>query len=299
MNFINKLTDIIPKFQILLKLSQKYNLKLLCSIAWVSESGYYKYQKNFKNSNTKVQKEKQDVEKIQNLVLQYKRKYGYRMINMMLQSKYKIIMNHKKVLRIMNTYDLLSDIRKKDPYSQIRKATQEHHTSSNILNREFRWIIPLQKLWTDITYIKFLWKWIYLSLVKDMVSWEVLSYKLSQDLSIEFVLETIKKLWKSKVEWALIHSDQGFHYTHPAFRKLLKKSWYLQSMSRKWNCLDNAPTESFFWHMKDEIDLNDCKTFQDVEKYMKNYIFHYNNHRPQWNRKKMTPVQYRNHLIFS
>jgi hypothetical protein len=83
---------------------------------------------------------------IETLVVQYKRKYGYRMITMLLQSKYKIILNHKKVLRIMKNYDLLSVIRKKDPYSQIRKATQEHHTSKNILNREFRGTIPLQKL---------------------------------------------------------------------------------------------------------------------------------------------------------
>lgn len=299
MNSINKLTDTIPKFQIILLLSQKYTIKILCTIAWVSQSWYYKYKNKLKNNTTKVQKDKQDLEKIQNLVSQYKRKYGYRMITMLLQSKYNILMNHKKVLRIMKSYDLLSDIRKKDPYSQIRKATQEHHTSKNILNREFRWALPLQKLWTDITYIRFQWKWIYLSIIKDIVSWEILSHKLSQNLSMEFVLETIKQIWKSKVEWALIHSDQGFHYTHPTFRKALEKYWFLQSMSRKGNCLDNAPTESFFWHMKDEIDLTDCKDFGDVEKYMKKYIFHYNNHRPQWNRKKMTPVQYRNHLIFS
>ena len=236
---------------------------------------------------------------IEKIVLKNKRKYWYRGITMILGNEYHKNMNHKKVLRIMKKYDLLSVIRKKDPYSQIRKATQEHKTSPNILNREFVWKTPFEKLWTDITYIKFQWKWIYLSIIKDMVSWEILSHKLSQSLSIEFVLDTIKKLWKAKTAGALVHSDQGFHYTHPVFRKLLEKGWYLQSMSRKWNCLDNAPTESFFWHMKDEIDLSDSKDFQEVEKYMKNYIFHYNNHRPQWNKKKMTPVQYRNHLLLT
>jgi transposase InsO family protein len=68
-------------------------------------------------------------------------------------------------------------------------------------------------------------------------------------------------------------------------------------MSRKGNCLDNAPTESFFGHMKDEIDVSHCESFQGLEKYIENYIFEYNNSRPQWNRKKMTPVQYRNHLL--
>jgi hypothetical protein len=57
---------------------------------------------------------------------------------MLINSKYNLIMNHKKVLRLMRKYDLLSVIRKKDPYSKIRKATQEHRTCSNILNRKFK-----------------------------------------------------------------------------------------------------------------------------------------------------------------
>ena len=67
-------------------------------------------------------------------------------------------------------------------------------------------------------------------------------------------------------------------------------------MSRKGNCIDNAPTESFFGHLKDEIDISPHETFEEVEKYLESYIFYYNNVRPQWTRKKMTPVQYKNHL---
>ena len=61
--------------------------------------------------------------------------------------------------------------------------------------------------------------------------------------------------------------------------------------------IDNSPTESFFGHLKDEIDISECHDLEEVKKYMKKYIFEYNNHRPQWSRKKMTPVQYRNHLL--
>ena len=49
--------------------------------------------------------------------------------------------------------------------------------------------------------------------------------------------------------------------------------------------------------MKDELDLGSCKTFEELEKHIENYIFYYNNHRPQWTKKKMTPVEYRNHLL--
>ncbi len=73
----------------------------------------------------------------------------------------------------------------------------------------------------------------------------------------------------------------------------------IQSMSRKGNCLDNAPTESFFGHMKDEIDTRECKTFEELEKYIDMHIHYYNNERPQWTKKKMTPVEYRNHLLGS
>ena len=216
---------------------------------------------------------------------------------MLLRSEHNIIINHKKVLRIMKKYQLLSKVRKRNPYKQIQKATKEHSSLSNILNRKFRWFEVFSKLWTDISYLYYNWNKAYISILKDMITWEIISHKLSSNLWLHFVIQTIEN-WKNVLKkWSIIQSDQWFHYTHPGYQKLLKENWIIQSMSRKWNCLDNAPTESFFWHMKDEIDLNNIKSFNELEIYMKNYIFHYNNFRPQWNRKKMTPVQYRNHLI--
>lgn len=70
-----------------------------------------------------------------------------------------------------------------------------------------------------------------------------------------------------------------------------------QSMSRRGNCWDNAPQESFFGHMKDELDYKACKTLTEVINVIDDYIDYYNNHRYQWNLKKMTPIQYRNHLL--
>ncbi len=217
---------------------------------------------------------------------------------MELKNKFKIIINHKKVLRLMKKYWLLAKIRRKNPYSQIQKATQEHRTQANILNRDFRWLRAFYKYWTDISYIHFNWKRAYISILKDMITWEIVSYKLSTNLWLWFVFETIKEANnKIDLKWSIIHSDQWFHYTNPWYIQLLKDLWVIQSMSRKWNCLDNAPTESFFWHMKDEIYLKDIKTFKELEIVIENYIFYYNNERYQWNRKKMTPIQYRNHLL--
>jgi transposase InsO family protein len=216
------------------------------------------------------------------------------MIVMDLKAKW-IILNHKKVLRIMNKYWLKTKIRIKKPYSKIAKATQEHKTFPNILNRQFRWLEVFKKLWTDITYLYYNWFRCYLSILKDMITWEIISYKISSNLWLNFVLDTVNAV-KIDLNWVTIHSDQWFHYTNPSYQILLKKRWVIQSMSRKWNCLDNAPTESFFGHLKDEIDLSNCKSLKDVEYIINNYIFYYNNQRFQWNKKKMTPVQYRNHL---
>ena len=165
---------------------------------------------------------------------------------MLLKSEYWLIMNHKKVLRLMNKYNLLAKIRKRNPYKKIQKATQEHRTCSNILNREFRWIYPFCKLWTDISYLYYNSTKAYISILKDMTTWEIISHKISSNLGLDFVLETIKITDKLNLRWCIIQSDQWFHYTHPSYQQLLIDNWIIQSMSRKWNCLDNAPTESFF-----------------------------------------------------
>ncbi len=216
---------------------------------------------------------------------------------MLIKSKYNLVINHKKVLRLMNKYDLLSVIRKKNPYLKIMKATKDHRTCNNILNRDFWWLKAFKKLWTDISYLYYNWNKAYISIIKDMITWEIISHQISSSLEISFVLKTIKNIDDKILNWAIIHSDQGVHYTNPSYQYLLKEKWVIQSMSRRWNCLDNAPTESFFWHMKDEIYLKNIKSLNELEKYIDNYIFYYNNKRPQWNKKKMTPVQYRNHLL--
>ena len=141
----------------------------------------------------------------------------------------------------------------------------------------------------------------YLSTIKDSSTNEILAYNLSNSLAIDIVTETINKLVKLKSfklhKDAFIHSDQGSHYTSPIFQKLLKKYNLGQSMSRRGNCWDNAPQESFFGHMKDEIDYKSCRTIEELKILIDDYMDYYNNDRYQWNLKKLTPVQYRNQLL--
>jgi len=136
----------------------------------------------------------------------------------------------------------------------------------------------------------------YLSVILDAFTKQVLSYVLSESLEVDFVLETINKLIDlhgiSLDCETLIHSDQGCHYTSIKFQELIKNNELRQSMSRRGNCWDNAPQESFFGHMKDEVHVDKCETFSDLQFEFDDYMDYYNNDRYQWDLAKLSPNEY-------
>ncbi len=220
---------------------------------------------------------------------------------MKLNNEKGIQMNHKKIIRIMKKYDLMCIIRRRNPYKDIMKKTKEHKTFKNLLKREFKQESPYMFFSTDISYFHYLGGLAYLSVIKDIATGEVIAWNLSRRIDIELVLDTVQKMKDNtdikSLKNVLIHSDQGSHYTSPQYFKLIKEIGMIQSMSRKGNCIDNAPIESFFGHMKDDIDYKQCRSFQELYSLVKEYILYYNTKRQQWDLKKMTPVNYRNHLL--
>lgn len=265
---------------------------LLCDIAQVSRGGYYKWLKSPKRN-----RDEKDLELIKIIFEKGKQKLGWRSVQMRLVNDYGVIMNHKKIIRIMRENNLITQVRRKNPYRMIMKASQEHRTAANILNRDFKQKVPGKAFCTDITYLYYgMGQKAYLSAVKDIASHEIVGWKLSNNLSIGFVLDSISEL-KSINNESIIHSDQGFHYTHPTYIEKVKALNLTQSMSRRGNCIDNAPMESFFGHMKDDIECEKAKTFKELNAVVSEYLKYYNNERYQWDLKKMTPVAYRNHLL--
>ena len=206
-------------------------------------------------------------------------------------------MNHKKIQRIMRKYGLTAMVRKKNPYKQMMKKSLEHRTFPNKLQREFHQILPYKVFCTDITYIPFLSRFAYLSVIKDIASGEVVAWNLSLSLEVTLVTETVKNIQLDSYENIMIHSDQGFHYTNPAYIEIVKELKMIQSMSCKGKCIDNAPIESFFGHMKDELDYKSCQSFEQLRLAINEYMRYYNHERKQWTKNKMTPVAYRNHLL--
>jgi len=298
-----RISSIFALIQNILSNSKYKNMiRHLCDVIGVSRSGYYNY---LKSESTRNIREQRDL-KLREVVLKAFEHRGYkkgsRSIKMVLEQEFDLIINRKCIQRIMRKYNIKCPIRKANPYRRMMKATREHTVVPNLLNREFKQGVAGKVLLTDITYMPYGASCMaYLSTIKDASTNEILAYRLSKRITLDIATETIESLVKCHKKLltseSFIHSDQGAHYTSPKFQRLLKKHKLGQSMSRRGNCWDNAPQESFFGHMKDEIDYKSCDTFTDLQNLIDNYMDYYNNYRYQWGLKKLTPVQYRNQLL--
>lgn len=275
------------------------NITWLCEIAYVSRSGYYNWLKCEGAREKREAKDKEDFDKILKVYNHRKKAKGSRSIQMALLHS-GTVMNRKKIQRLMRKFGLRCPIRKANPMRRMAKALKTSSVAANLLNREFREHGPSTVLLTDITYLHYSGKKAYLSVIKDAYTKQILSYVLSQSFEVDFVLETVNNLIRDHGtnlnDHTMIHSDQGVHYTSHSFRDLLKNKKLRQSMSRLGNCWDNAPQESFFGHMKDEIDLSWCKTFEDLKAEIDDYMDYYNNERYQWGLAKLSPNQYAGYL---
>ena len=271
---------------------------MLCKIANVSRSGYYQWY--IKRADK--EKDWDDYLLIKEIFDKGKCKLGWRSIQMKLLDR-GITMNHKKIQRIKRKYGLITKIRRRNPYKAVMKKTAEHRTFENILDRNFNQGGVNKVFSTDITYLPYNGRIAYLSAIKDLATKEIVAWNLSMQINMDLVLKTLEKLKNnisiSSLIDALIHSDQGFHYTSPLYICSIKEMGMIQSMSRKGNCIDNAPIESFFGHFKDDVDYRSCKTFEELKIMVDEYMEYYNNQRHQWDIQKMTPVEYRNHLLLS
>ena len=278
------------------------NISWMCQIAGVSRSGFYAWRGN---TAVRQQQERDDDEDFRLVLEAYRfrgRPKGARGIHMRLLHM-NVRMNVKKIRRLMKKYGLKCPIRKENPYKRMARAMQTSHTAPNIVKRNFFQAKPRRILLTDITYLFYKTGKCYLSTILDAVTREILAYQLSQSLEVDFVIETVDELVQKHGytldNTTIVHSDQGCHYTSNAFIQKLKDSQFVQSMSRKGNCWDNAPQESFFGHMKDEIaDAVDCAaSFEAVQRIVDDQIDYYNNDRYQWQLLKLSPAEYYRYLV--
>ncbi|TQO57008.1 IS3 family transposase, partial [Paraclostridium bifermentans] len=271
-------------------MSSKYSISTLCKLVNLSRSGYYKWLKRTSKLTDRDIQDSIIKCHILDIHKKYRGTYGRKRICIYLNRILDFTINHKRVYRLMKELNIQSVIRKK----VYKRKFKPSKIAANILNRNFKSNKPLEKICMDITYIPIGKKFIYINAAKDLFNGEIVAYDISTRIDNVLVQNTLKQLNRMNLdENCILHTDQGSQYTNQSYCSKLKSNGIIQSMSRRGNCWDNAPIESFFSHLKSElIYLVQTNDQNEIIKLIHDYIYFYNNERIQL-KNGMSPVEYR------
>jgi transposase InsO family protein len=263
----------------------------MCRIFEVSRSSYYK--RINKEKGKRAKENKSLLEKIREVFEASKERYGSPRITAELK-RTGISCNKKRIARIMNKHSIAAKIFRK--YRNTTNSEHQKEKSQNILGREFR-RQKSNEVWTgDITYIRTQEGWLYLAAVLDIYSRKVIGWQTDKNLNSDLVEKALKNaLVDRRVNKGIIfHSDQGIQYASESFRQMLKDNGFVQSMSRKGNCYDNAITETFFHTLKTElVNRTKYRTREEARRSIFEYIeIFYNRRRLHSSIGYRPPVEY-------
>ncbi len=264
----------------------------MCQFFEVSRSGYYDYVKR----KDRLQNDVLLAEMVAECQLRCGKTYGYRRVHLWLKREKSLQYTPKTVLKVMNKYGLLSEIRRRKKYKYMG---QQLHKYENLLNRNFTAYRPNVKWVTDISYIHTNQGVLYFSMIRDLYDNSIVAYKTGTEQTVNLVLNTINlAIQKEEVTTELqLHSDQGFQYTSSGYFDLTKEYDITPSMSRRGNCYDNAMAQNFFSILKTEcIYRHKIKTFDEARLLIDEYIDFYNNERIQ-TKNNLTPLEKRRQAV--
>lgn len=243
----------------------------MCSVLNISPKTYYKYR-NMKDPDY------YDYLIIKEIFDDSKGTYGYRRIVEGLLQKYGVVMNGKKVLRIMKKYNLMAEYMRKSK-KKHKNERIESNVKPNLLNRNFT-TDALNKVWdTDVTYLIYRESRAYLSTIIDLYDRHVVAYKISKHNDNKLVMDTLNEaLIKEKdVHELILHSDQGFQYTSYEYKAICESNGITISMARKGTPIDDSPIES--WHSllkKETLYNNKITSLQEYIQLVEEWILFYN-----------------------
>ena len=277
------------KYAVIYRHRHEYPVLVMCRFFGVSRSGYYDFVKRIgqPEHDADLAESVRECQRITD------KTYGYRRVWKWLQDR-NVHRNPKTVLRVMQKYGLLSEIRRRRKWVNLG---QQVHKYENLLNRQFKTDKPNTKWVTDISYIHTKEGVLYLSMIRDLYDNSIIAYKVASRQTVSLVLDTIRlamKNEKKRVAAELqLHSDQGFQYTTQAYFKLTQSYGITPSMSRKGNPYDNAMAENFFSILKTEcIHRHKPRTLREASNLIDRYIYFYNHERIQ-NRTGVAPLTLR------
>lgn len=258
----------------------------------IPKSNYYRWRRKPDDES-----ERELIELIKVICTKHKRRYGYRRVTAALRDECQLIINHKRVSRIMTENSLQARIRRKKfihfkPAVIVKKA--------DLIQRQFKADAPNKKWYTDVSTITFGETNLYLSAIIDGFNNEVISSVISSSPNLELAFETVNQAIQSRsIDEVILHSDQGGLYTSPRFQKFVEEKNIIQSMSQIGVCYDNVLIESFFSHLKTEAFYSQdfTATNEQITEIVEEYIYYYNNERLQLKLNKLPPTKYREQLF--
>lgn len=267
----------------------------MAEILQVSESGYHLWKKRQSRPKTEKEQERSDLTgKILEIYIDSNCVYGIRKITRELSRKHSLRINHKTVEKILKEQGIVSKTRKK--YKATTNSKHNLPVTENVLNREFTALRPCQKMVSDITYIRTDEGWLYLACVMDLYGRKIVGMAMDSSMTKELVIDALKdaKSRSGNVRGCILHSDRGTQYCSAAYQNLLHVYGFKCSMSRKGNCWDNAPMESFWGKLKQEwLNEQHFKTRSEARKAVFEYIWiFYNNRRIHEKNGYLTPNEY-------
>ncbi|WP_277490907.1 MULTISPECIES: IS3 family transposase [unclassified Breznakia] len=265
----------------------------MCSVLSIQPQSYYKWIRVGKPIMNNYSEQTAVIISVEHKVTNGV--YGTHRLKHHIYHKHGIIMNHKKIRRYKNRLHLHVIVRKKRPlYLKAAKEKNLTNKALNLLNCNFTSEKPLEKLSSDVSYIKCTDGTLYLSAVKDIFNKEIISYSTSSKNNEDLVINSYNNLPNAPTSNSILHTDQGSLYLAYEYVEYMKEMGYTRSMSQRGCCWQNSPIENWFSQLKEEwLRPRYPFTKREVEEEIKKYVLWYNTERIQKGLDYLSPIQYK------
>lgn len=264
----------------------------------ISRNSYYQYIGNDRYGLDVDERDARDVGDVR-YAFEYKGyAKGVRIVYMLIPLLTGRSIGIARVRRIMRNYGMRCEVRKPNPNKQGAAKSMEERRKPNLLRRMFRLHRPNEVRITDVTVIEYGdGEKAYGSALMDPVTSRLIVFIVSEHNDLELAKETLRRADAHPCKnGGIFHSDQGTIYLAAEFQDEVARLGFRQSMSRRGNCWDNSPQESFFGHFKDECDYSRCRDIEELRVCIADYAYYYNYERGVWQHRQMTPVKYEEYL---
>lgn len=237
------------KYRVMRENARTYSIQEMCQFLKVSRSGYYEWLK--RGESLRKKNDRELAELIRTIFEQNKRRYGSPRIYDEIRDR-GIRCSRKRVARLMREMGLKA--RHKRKFKETTNSKHDYPVAPNLLNRQFKTDAPNQVWVADITYIRTFEGWLYLAAVMDLYSRKIVGWAMSERMTSDLAISALKMAIKRRKprKGLMHHSDRGVQYASNPYQHVLREHDMICSMSRKGNCWDNSPMESFFSTLKTE-----------------------------------------------